>query len=86
MASQKGIIAGVLATVALWMAKTTKPWVVSLVLGSFTAVVDFYVHPGVFGGVITEAIVTGIMAGLLSFVIGHVIAHRRRKRAVQVVP
>jgi hypothetical protein len=68
------------------MAKTTKPWIVSLVLGSFTAVVDFYVHSGMFGGVVTEAIVTGIMAGLLSFVIGHAIACRRRKRAIQVVP
>lgn len=86
VASQTGIIAGVLATVALWMAKTTKPWVVSLVLGSFTAVVDFYVHPGMFGGVVTEAIVTGIMAGPLSFVIVHAIAYRGRKRAVQVVP
>jgi len=87
VASQTGIVAGVLATVALWLAKATKPWIVSLVLGSFTAVVDFTVHPGMFGGVVTEAIVTGIMAGLLSFVIGHAIAsYRRRKRTAEMAP
>lgn len=84
VASQTGIVAGALATVALWLAKTTKPLIVSLVLGSFTAVVDFYVHPGMFGDVVTEAIATGIMAGLLSFVIGYAIAYRRRKRAAEV--
>lgn len=84
VASQTGIVAGVLATLALWLAKTTKPWIVSLVLGSFTAVVDFYVHPGMFGGVVTEAIATGIMAGLLSYVIGQAIAYRRRRRAAEV--
>ena len=84
LASQTGIVAGVLATIALWLAKTTKPWVVSLVLGSFTAVVDFFVHPGMFGGVVTEAIVTGIAAGLLSYLIGQVIAYTRRRRGAEV--
>ena len=84
VASQIGIIAGVLATLALWMAKTTKPWIVSLVLGSFTAVVDFYVHPGMFGGVVTEAVATGVMAGLLSYIIGKALAYRRRKIAAEV--
>lgn len=79
VASQTGIIAGVLATIALWLAKSTKPWVISLVLGSFTAVVDFFVHPGMFGGVVTEAIVTGIAAGMLSYIIGQAIAYGRRR-------
>ena len=81
VASQTGIVAGILATLVLWFAKTTKPWVISLVLGSFTAVVDFFVHPGMFGGVLTEAIVTGIAAGLLSYFIGQAIASVRRRRS-----
>ena len=84
VASQTGIVAGVLATIALWLAKTTKPWVVAVVLGSFTAVVDFFVHPGMFGGVVTEAIVTGIAAGLFSYLIGQAIAYGRRRRAASV--
>lgn len=80
VASQTGIVAGILATLALWLSKTTKPWVISLVLGSFTAVVDFFVHPGMFGGVVAEAIVTGVAAGLLSYFIGRAIAYGRRNR------
>ncbi|PCI77703.1 MAG: hypothetical protein COB20_07225 [SAR86 cluster bacterium] len=84
VASQTGIVAGALATIALWFAKTTKPWVVSLVLGSFTAVVDFFVHPGMFGGVVAEAIVTGISAGLLSYLVGLAIAYGRSRRGAEV--
>lgn len=83
VASQTGIIAGVLATIALWLAKTSKPWVISLVLGSFTAVVDFFVHPGMFGGVVVEAIVTGVAAGLLSYLIGKIIAYIRSGRRTE---
>ena len=81
VASQTGIAAGVLATLVLWFANTTKPWVISLVLGLFTAIVDFFVHPGMFGGVVTEAVVTGIAAGLLSYFIGQAIAYARRRRS-----
>lgn len=81
VASQTGIVAGILATLALWFAKTTKPWVISLVLGSITAIVDYFVHPGMFDGVVTEAIVTGIAAGLISFVIGYTIAYLRRSES-----
>jgi len=86
VASQTGIVAGVLATIALWLVKSTKPWVISLVLGSFTAVVDFFVHPGMFGGVVTEAVVTGIAAGLLSYLIGQAIAYTRRRRGAEGHP
>ena len=83
VASQTGIIAGVLATMGLWMTKTDKPWVISLVLGIITAVVDFIVHPGMFGGVVTEAIVTGIAAGLLSYSVAYLLAVWRRRRAAK---
>ncbi len=80
VASQTGIVAGFLTTIALWMTKTGKPWVVSLALGTITGIVDFIVHPGMFGSVITEAIVTGLAAGLLSYSIGFAVAARRRRR------
>lgn len=80
IASQTGIVAGVLASVALTIAKTNKRWLISMVLGCFTGVVDFFIHPGMIGGVATEAIITGIAAGLLSYVIGAVIARLKNKR------
>lgn len=82
IASQTGIVAGLMASTALLLAKTDKRWLVSLVLGLVTAVVDFYIHPGMFGSVATEAIVTGIAAAFLSYSIGTIVRLlRRRKRA-----
>lgn len=79
IATQTGIVAGLLATAALLVAKTSKRWVVSLVLGCVTAIVDFLIHPGMFGGVATEALVTGLMAGCLSYMVGSLIAYLRKK-------
>lgn len=70
IASQTGVIAGVLAAGGLIIAKTDKRWIVSLVLGVVTAVVDYFVHPGMFGPVALEALVTGVAAGLLSYLVG----------------
>ena len=82
IASQTGIVAGLIASTALLLAKTDKRWLVSLVLGLVTAVVDFYIHPGMFGSVATEAILTGIAAAFLSYSIGTIVRLlRRRKRA-----
>jgi hypothetical protein len=69
IASQTGIIAGVLTGVAIIAAKARNRWIISIVLGVITAVVDFYVHPGMFGSAATEAIVTGIGAAVLSLLI-----------------
>ena len=77
IASQTGVIAGVLAAAGLIVAKTDKRWIVSLVLGIATTVVDYFVHPGMFGPVAAEAIVTGAAAGVLSYLVGTLI---RRKR------
>lgn len=73
IASQTGIVAGLIASTALMMAKTNKRWLVSLVLGLVTGVVDFFIHPGMFGSVVTEAIVTGIAAAFLSYTVGAVV-------------
>ncbi len=43
--------------------------------------VDFYVHPGMFGSAATEAIVTGIAAAVLSYLVGATIQLGRVKFA-----
>jgi hypothetical protein len=77
VASQTGVIAGVLAAAGLIIAKTDKRWIVSLVLGVATAIVDYFVHPGMFGPAAAEAIVTGVAAGVLSYLAGTVIRRMR---------
>ena len=78
IASQTGIAAGAIAYVAMLFANTGRQWMISTVLGIATGVVDFFVHPGMFG---TEAIVTGIGAAALSFLVGNAIRRFRAKPA-----
>ena len=77
IASQTGVIAGAIATVGIVAAKVNQRWKISVILGLATAVVDFYVHPGMFGAAATEAIVTGIGAALLSFLFGFLLTQFR---------
>ena len=77
IASQTGIVAGAVASVAILVARTSRRWVVSLVLGVATAIVDFFVHPGEFGPVFLEAVVTGLGATLLSYLVGVALRHAR---------
>jgi hypothetical protein len=81
VASETGVIAGAIAGAALFVSRADKRWMISVVLGVATAVVDFYVHPGMFGAAATEAIVTGIAAGLLSYAFGSLVQHFRKKPA-----
>lgn len=81
IASQTGVIAGVIAAITLSVAKTDKRWIISAVLGITTAVVDYFVHPGMFGTVVTEAIVTGLAAALLSYLAGTAVRYFRHKAA-----
>ncbi len=81
IASQTGIAAGSITAAAVLLSKTDKRWIISLLLGLVTAVVDYFVHPGMFGTVFTEAIVTGIGAAVLSYLAGTMIQAMRRGRA-----
>ena len=81
IASQTGIVAGTIASVALFLGRNSKRWVVSLALGTATAVVDYFVHPGMFGPVALEAIVTGIAAAVLSYLAGTSVKIARAKFA-----
>ena len=80
IATRTGILAGLVATAAILLSRTERRWIVAVVLGVVTGVVDYLVHPGGFGAQWTEAAVTGVGAALLSYFVGSVLA--RRKRAV----
>ena len=73
IASQTGVIAGTLATVAVISANARNRWVISALLGVATALVDYFVHPGMFGPAALEAIVTGIGAAVLSYLVGSLV-------------
>jgi hypothetical protein len=78
VASQTGLLAGAIVGTTAIAADLRKPWVVSLVLGSVTTLVDMLVHPATFGmGSLREALVTGAGAFVLSLGIGLVLRRRR---------
>lgn len=81
IAAQTGLAAGALASAALVLSRVRRPWVVALVLGGTTAVVDGAVHDGGFGPPGTEALVTGLVAGILSWIVGSLVARARAARA-----
>lgn len=56
--SQTGLAAGVLASVALLVAKTQNRLAISLILGVITAFVDYLFNEGMFVPEAAEAIVT----------------------------
>lgn len=78
IASQTGVAAGVLATVALWASGGRGRWVVAGGLAVATGIVDYLVHPGGFGPIVAEAIVTGAGAGALSLAVSFIRERRAR--------
>ena len=66
-ASQTGLIAGTAAATAITLARTESRLIVATILGITTAMVDYFVHPGMIGeAAVTEAIITGLGAAVLS--------------------
>ena len=82
VASQTGLIAGSIAAAAILFVRTGKRWVVAVLLGSVTMVVDFFVHPGAFGPVALEAALTGLGAAALSYLVGALIRYARARRSL----
>ena len=68
IASQTGITAGAITALALMVWKTGKRWMIALLLGVVTAIVDYHMHPGMIGPVFLEAVITGAGAAALSFI------------------
>ena len=83
IASQTGIVAGTLAAATLFFARAENRWLTAVVLGLITALVDFFIHPAMFGAVAVEAITTGVAAGVLSYVIGSLVAYFRKDAVTQ---
>jgi hypothetical protein len=79
IASQTGIFAGILSSLVIIFAKIERIEIIAILLGIFTAVVDFYMHPGMLGPYATEALITGLAAGLLSYFVGLLIARFSKK-------
>jgi hypothetical protein len=82
VASQTGVLAGLLASVALYASGGRGRWVVAGGLGLATALVDYAIHPSAFGPAAAEAIVTGMAAGALSLLVA---ALRDRRRSAPEV-
>ena len=80
IASQTGVLAGVVASAALLLTRTGKRWVIAVVLGVVTAVVDWFVHPSMLGTAITEAVITGMGAAALSYLVGTLVHYWRARR------
>ncbi len=81
IASQTGVIAGVIASIAIFATHTDNRWTISLLLGAMTAIVDFFMHPGSFGPVFMEAVVTGLGAAILSYTVGTLYRQFRQRRS-----
>ncbi|MCX2980961.1 hypothetical protein EYC98_08805 [Halieaceae bacterium IMCC14734] len=79
IAAQTGVVAGVLALLLSLVVRVKAYWVAPLLLSLCTALVDYFVHPGSFGSIATEAIVTGLIAGLLCLLVGLLLRLRRPK-------
>lgn len=77
IASQTGVAAGSITAATILLLKTDKRWMISLLLGVITATVDYFMHPGMFGTVATEAIVTGVGAAFLSYAVSTIITRYR---------
>ncbi len=84
-ASQTGLVAGTAAATAITLAKTDNRLILAGVLGVSTAIVDYFVHPGMIGkGAATEAIITGLGAAVLSYAVGTILIKTRKWRAAAV--
>ena len=83
VAAQTGLFASLSTSLMLYMTKLRSKWSIALLLGIFTAIVDFLVHPGSFGSVITEAVVTGIGAALLSLIFRFILDFFLRAKKIQ---
>jgi len=83
IASQTGVIAGLSTLLISLLARINHRWAMHALLGVSTGVVDFYVHPGSFGDVATEAIVTGFAAAMLSLLLSVLVTAIAKNRAAK---
>ncbi|MEM6511736.1 MAG: hypothetical protein AAF660_01880 [Pseudomonadota bacterium] len=86
-ATQTGLIAGTAATTAIALSRARNRLAVAAILGTVTAVVDYFVHPGMIGHhAAGEAIITGLGAAALSYGVGSLTLIWRRHRTATTSP
>ena len=82
IASQTGVVAGTVASVTILLARVSDPRLIAVGLGVITAVVDYFIHPPMFGGpAMLEPIITGIGAAILSYLVAIAVRRIRRSTA-----
>lgn len=83
IASQTGVVAGAVTSAAILVFRATKRWIIAVVLGVVTAIVDFFVHSGDVGSFVLDAVLTGLGAALLSYLVGMALRYARARRPVR---
>jgi len=87
VATQTGLLAGAIVGTTVLAANLRRPWVVSLVLGGVTTVVDMTVHPATFGvSSLREAAITGVGSFVLSLGVAGVLRRLGRREAAPLSP
>ena len=80
IAMETGIFAGTIATALILKGRVTRPWVISVILGIVTAVIDFLVHPGRYVSILLEAALTGLGAAILSLLAAKIVGYINHRR------
>lgn len=81
IATQTGVVAGTITSVAILLAKANDPRIIAVALGLFTAVVDYYMHPSMLAGpAFLEALITGVGAAVLSYLVTMTLRRMHRTR------
>lgn len=82
IATQTGLIAGTITATAIIFTRIQRRWVISVSLGIITAVVDYFVHPGMLSSyAVVEALITGLGAGVLSWLVALLFSRLSRARS-----
>jgi hypothetical protein len=81
IATQTGVVAGTITSVAILAARARDPRTIAVALGLVTAVVDYFMHPSMIAGpAFLEALLTGIGAAVLSYLVTMTVRRLRKTR------
>ena len=84
IATQTGVVAGSITSVAILLARANDPRFVAAALGLITAIVDYFIHPSMIDGPqFVEAAITGVGAAILSYLVAITIRRIRKRSADQ---
>lgn len=82
VAAETGLLAGTVASIAVFAARFGKQALVSLTLGVATMLIDFLVHGSLNVAGVLESVMTGAAAAALSFIVGRALLAIRRAGSV----